>query len=1411
MSRAYIGINIGAISVKLVGITDKGDIFIRRKNHLGLPLKVMDELLEGLKIDGEKYYGVSGHLGDISEVVAIERALQYYNEEFDAVASLGGEAMVLYVLNGHEITNVLSHDKCAAGSGEFFVQQIQRLNLSLEEAIRLAKKGKSIRIASRCSVHAKSDITHKLNKGEATIEDVLYSVLESTANKVITLMNQSRKEIKRLLVIGGVSLNDTFIEILQSKIPEVEVVVKDTSPVFEALGAALIAKDEPLHKKPVIKIRPSFSELPNLAQFEELVKVIPPQKVDIKGRKGPFILGVDVGSTTTKAILLDPNDHAIVASHYGRTNGNPVRATKECLQKIIDQVGDQKVFLIGVTGSGREITGAFLGTSAVYNEISAHARGAAEFDPEVDTIFEIGGQDSKYVYLQNGVPIDYAMNAACSAGTGSFLEESSKSDLGITVYDIAGIALTAPSPVKFKADCAAFINSDIRTALQEGYERENIVGGLVYSIVSNYLNKVKEARPVGKKVFFQGGVAKNVAVGYAFAQATGKQIIIPPHPELMGAFGVALMAKERYEQGIVQPVETTLSQLSEANMKHLGSFTCRACENYCTIERYEVAGRKFPFGGLCSRYENQWKRTKKIEEEKDLVELRTNLIFEGIKPVNSDIEINDKTIGIPRALLVHSLSPLFSTFFEEMGYNVVISGIDRDMELVTNAPFCYPVQIAHGAILDLKKHGVKKIFFPHIYRMPKGNHWKDSTFCPMTQGSPFYIDKAIPDVEILKPSIDFAQGYENSTNLIDFAVKELGVDRKSAEEAYNIAVKKQLEVEEKLRQLGKQELDRIISSGKTGIILVGRSYNAFPAETSQSVARKLISKGIPVIPFDFLEFPEEGETAWYFPNLIMNAVNLVKKHENLFLLYISNYSCNVDAFTQNLLRSKMGSKPYLILEIDAHTGDAGTQTRLEAFIEIINNYRKIYKKKEEKPFQPAKIINENGKVYVLTSDGEKVDIRDKRVKIHFPTFSVYHTNAVAMGLRWHGLNTVETPDIKLEFSTIGLQHSSGKECLPLPIALGHMLTVTKNRDPNDIILYFMLKGGAPCVVDAYFDYFERFIKDNKLKNVVVFDFNPVDGLLGIKPLDIVRTFPEMIVLGDIMLEMENSLYVAGDKDAVQQLRKYWKELILTSKTRDEYKENLKQFIEKVKQIPVHKDISKLPRVIITGDFYVRFSDFFLQEMKERFAKHGILFKSTDLNELMMYIYYDHIVSIANGWKTSPHTLTSIVKALFGLKNEENKVFLAYYATLKLLERTERKMRNKFSDTGLLFDKPNDVQKIYSNASKYISPLIFGEAVTAIGKGIEALEGQYDGLVLVGPYNCLPYKISQAILKPIYIENNKPLLVFDSDITPPSPNVLRLADAVIQKIVTQHKHKMENEQNKMEKLPLLQRIKRRIRG
>ena len=1383
----YIGINIGSVSVNVVVSDDFGTISCVKKPHLGNPQRILNEILDPYKNKEKIFYGVSGTFGDITEINSIERALASIEEKYDVILSLGGESFILYVLDskGH-ILNILSQDKCAAGSGEFFMQQIERLNLPLDEAIALAEKGKDIQIASRCSVHCKSDITHKLNKGEASIEDVLSSLVSNMINKGIGLIYKSRVKPKKILVIGGLSLNKVVFQKLRKALREVQVDKNEYSHVFEAFGTSLLVQDHPEYKTPKLITKKTFSMLPSLQDFKNLVKIMEKPGVnEILEPPSSYILGIDVGSTTTKAVLLHPVNNAIIASYYGRTNGNPIEASRSCLNEIIKQAGDVKINLIGVTGSGRQVVAAYLGTPAVYNEISAHSIGAAYFDSEVDTIFEIGGQDSKYMLLQNGVPVDYAMNASCSAGTGSFLEESAKCDLDIQVYDISDIALKAPKSVRFKADCAAFINSDIRTALQEGYSKQNIIGGLVYSIVNNYLNKVKGSRPIGNKIFFQGGVAKNFAIGYAFAQVTGREIIIPPFPELMGAFGIALIAKSKFEKREISstPTSTSLKSLIEPSLQHLGHFTCKACENFCRIENYAVRNRKFPFGGKCTKYEHFWKGSKTTSEKNDYVAFRNDLMLPNKVSIQKNKRLNEKNkIGIPRALLTHSLFPLFSTFFKEIGYEVILSDIEPDVELLPNAPFCYPVQILHGAVANLIKQNISLIFLPHIYRLKKGEGWFDSTFCPISQSTPYLISPIFENIEFLKPELDFSEGYEESQELIKMATEKLYIPNKLSVAAYSKAVRHQNNVESQFIRKGREILRKLTKSNETGIIVVGRSYNVFPKETSQSIPKKLTSMGVTVIPFDFLEKKSETTYPWFFANYVQEAVELVKKHDNLFLLYINSYSCTVDAFVQNYARTEMKSKPYLFMELDAHMADAGTQTRLEAFLEIIKNYRQSLQKTSTSEFHLAKVEKENGKAVITTSSGEKMDIKDSRVKISLFPFSTFHTELMEKFFTRVGFNVGHTGDIKLEYTVEGLKYCSGKECIPLPAVLGHIISLVKNRNPGEIIGYFLLRGGSPCVVFSYLQYIKQFLIKNQINDVFIFCFDKYNDFMGINILEIVQNAPKIIVLGDIMNEIESALEVVGKEDALEKFHSYWKTFMKNFNDIPDLNREMNNLIEKIKNLPLIGSPQMFPKVCLAGDFFVRFSPFFLRELKSIYTKNKIIVKSSELFELFTYgIPFGNMVS----YKVRDQYIQKIRTKFHGKNRIWNDFSFGFYASQLAywwMIQIEKRIRKKFEKTGLLYSKPTDIMKIVKKAEPLINPMIFCEAILNVGKGIEILDDrEFNGLILIGPQYCLPYRISQAILQPIFIESKYPFLVFDAEITAMSPNMKRLISANIEQI------------------------------
>jgi predicted CoA-substrate-specific enzyme activase len=1354
---------------------------------------------------------VSGHLGHIPEVAAIQRALRETDGGFDAVGSLGGESFLVYILADGKIAHVLSHNKCAAGSGEFFVQQIGRMGLDLEEAIRRSFHGHVVPLASRCSVHCKSDITHKLNRQEASPDDILRTLHDSMANKVVALLEKAQRELRRVLLIGGMTRNAAMLAALREKLPATEFVALPESPWFEAWGCALLTRDEPRHQSPKISRQPGLGSLPPLARYAGRVQVIAaPQRP--APADGPLVLGVDAGSTTTKAVLLDPATRGVVASHYRRTRGDPVAATRECLRALVAQVGNRPVGLTATTGSARELLGAYLGTAHVYNEISAQAAGATYFDADVDTIFEIGGQDSKFILLRNGVPVDYAMNNACSAGTGSFLEESAQGDLGVAVSAIADIALAAPSPVHVKATCAAFINSDIRLAQQQGHSRDDIVAGLVYAIAGNYLTRVKGPRALGKKVFLQGGVALNRAVGHAFAHSVDRPVVIPPSPELLGALGVSLLALERADGA--WRASTDLLRLAAPEMTPVGQFTCRACKLFCRVDRFEVAGRRFPFGGRCSLYENVWKRKSRAVAAPDLVEQRADLVFgdtskflsppprhepakrsrrqrveqvledartfleDSLGRADREAPARATRIGIPRALTTHSLHPLFATFFSGLGMEVVLSGVDPQGDLKSHSGFCFPVQIAHGAVLDLAHHGVNLVFLPHVTRMPQPNACRDSYLCPITQAGPYFIAKAFPGIRFLSPLLDFTNGYEGCPALVALVVRELGARRERAERAWSAAVRAQTQTERALHELGQRALEQAVAAGKPAVLLAGHSYNAFTPEASQSVGRKLASMGVTAIPADCLLPVDRGPTAWHFANQIMNAVALARKHPNLFLLCVSNFSCTIDAFTHALMASELGAKPHLILEIDAHTADAGIQTRLEAFLDIIHNYRAAHAS-HAPAFKPCR-LTKGGRV--IRSNGEHVPLSDPRVKLYLPNFSQYHSEAFSLlTIRWLGMHAGEIAPLDRNQLERGLQYTSGRECLPLPLCIGQLLEIHDRRQPGEISGFCSVRGGAPCVSDSYLGYFDRFIAEQRWPDFFLVNVAAENDYLGFDAFTLAKNLSPAILVADILVEIDHVLRVAGAPGTGEQLRDEWRRFAAGAASLDEFHARLPGFVDRLAALPLTRDPPSCPRVVVTGDFYTRFSPFFMDGVRDLYAARGIILKPVDLTDFFLYGTYDGAADAASSWGMKPGSL-AFAKACTRIFQPDGKQYLQQWLSYQAERKVEQYYRGLFRRTGLLVTGGNDISSLFETASEHVSPTIYGEIIPAVGKGLEADHEGYDGIILLGPFNCLPYRISEAILKPLSIQRGMPILTFESDGYAVAPSFLRQVEVHIQQVL-----------------------------
>ena len=950
--RYFEGLEIGAVSVKWVRRTHNGEIISEVIRHEGSPKEKIKQIFSRYNVDSNSNIVITGqatssflNLPYISEVECLEKALSFYNLKPDILLSLGGETFSVYPMKNGIIKNIISTSKCAAGTGEFIVQQFQRMGLTIEEGIEASLNGEITQLACRCSVHCKSDSTHKLNKGECTPADIAKTLIYDLARKVSEMIETAQWPTQLIVISGGVALNKIFIQNLSKFLKDSKIRVLQESPFLEVFGASLFASDleesDRLNDNWFNSSSIEFQTYEPLENAESLLDYRTNLKNEIEIKNGEkYILGVDAGSTTTKAVLFNMSDSSIGATVYLRTLGNPILATKQCIIELINQMGDNFINLIqcGVTGSAREMVAVYLDNCRSFNEILAHARAATEELPDVDTVFEIGGQDSKFISFLKGVPIDYAMNEGCSAGTGSFLEESASVDMGIAVEEISSIATKSTHPIAFGERCAAFINTDLRNALQQGAKVEDVVAGLVYSIADNYISRIVGPRQIGKNLLFLGGVALNKSVALAIAARSQRRVVVPTHPELMGAVGTALMTRDLLQHGDISEENYRLQNLTRGEIRVENKFRCKSCENNCEIQRISIRGHVHPFGGLCSKYKLLRQKGTKVKEGQDLIEIRNNMMINefGARTVKNP----RGTIGIPMTLTSHIYFPLYAKFINELGYNVVLSNPPKTGNTKTKAPICYPCELVHGAVIDLINQKVDYVFLPHVIEMeiPKG--YIHSFTCPSTTNIPDIIRAAFENSseKILSPHIGLSE------DLIETTLKEfgriaslLGIENNVGVNAGLVAISHYKMFREIYHDFGKRKLKNLLE--KPSVIIAGRPYVVYPPDVNIALPRKIVSRGYNAIPSDLLPYLNDGEihsrNVWGFTQEINNAIKYVKKYPNLYICFVSCFSCGPDGTMYHHYRQQLEGHTFCYLEIDSHTAHAGFETRVGAFLDII--------------------------------------------------------------------------------------------------------------------------------------------------------------------------------------------------------------------------------------------------------------------------------------------------------------------------------------------------------------------------------------------------------------------------------------------------------------------------------------------
>ncbi len=967
MQKAFIGIDIGSVSAKLIAVSQTGEIIHKKyQRTFGKPAETAASLLAELKALGIEIKSIvstgSGAkllegVKSTNEFKAIALAISTFYPNTRSVFEMGGESSKYIKLGGDSGSTIIDYGingDCAAGTGSFIDQQAERLHYKTEDVGPLVEgAAKSARVAGRCSVFAKSDMIHAQQKGFAPPE-ILRGLCLAVARNFKATIVRGRKVEPKVAFIGGLAKNSGMLRAIEEvfNFPAAEIFIPKDAEFIGAIGAALVAKDSAtdfkagnigangasIQEKPLAGLEKLSTK--NVRFLRDRVK---PYTFPKTGKVDAY-LGIDIGSVSTNFVVLDKNGEMIMEI-YTYTKARPVEVVGSGLKEIEKAVGDKIVIKgVGTTGSGRELIGELIGADVIKDEITAHKTGALHIcrrltGENVDTIFEIGGQDAKYIKIDNGIVTDFAMNEACAAGTGSFLEEQALR-LGISIKnEFAKLALSSDVPVPLGERCTVFMERDVNSHQLRGAKVGDIVAGLAYSVATNYLNRVVRGRRVGEHIFFQGGTAYNDAVAAAFSQILGKTITVPPHNGVMGAVGAALLAfeskgKTRFRGFDIGRVNYTMRE-----------FTCHACTNDCEVQEFNVENEKTYWGDKCSSRFRKKAHTDNVATIKDLIKFREELM----KP--QEAAAGRKTIGIPRAMFYFDRFPFWRAYFETLGFNVIASDATNkqiaksSVELTVSEP-CYPIKLVHGHVEQLIKQNCDYIFIPNVltsdpHTGPSGDHRPIPYLCPWHQTIPWVIKHvpAFKPASFLTPTIQFEFGFDFVERNLKEMAASLGVSSSLAKRALQNAYDAQREFQIKLIEAGREALTSLEEHNDTGIVLVGKPYNIYDMGANLNVPVKLRQfYGINVIPMDFLPVDDVDVTDvspnmfWNYGRKIIAASKIVDKNRRLHMIYITNFKCGPDSFVKHF-STWASSKPYLTLQFDEHANDAGTVTRVEAYLD----------------------------------------------------------------------------------------------------------------------------------------------------------------------------------------------------------------------------------------------------------------------------------------------------------------------------------------------------------------------------------------------------------------------------------------------------------------------------------------------
>ncbi len=1362
------GIDVGSTTVKLV-IMDEEDqvIYSKYERHYSDVKKAtLQTLKEAQTVIGDEHLSIaitgSGGMGlaevlnipFIQEVIACTRTVEEVIPETDVAIELGGEDAKITFFEGSLEQRM--NGSCAGGTGAFIDQMASLLKTDANGVNDLAKNVKQIYpIASRCGVFAKTDVQPLINEG-ADRADIAASIFQAVVNQTIAGLAAGRKIKGKVAFLGGPlyfmsELRQRFIDTLNLT-PE-EVIFPEEPQLFVAMGAAFYAEEaQPTTMKEMIHmletgahsqlnpsktLAPLFKDENELAEFRKRHAKAQASEKKLSDHHGVAFLGIDAGSTTTKVILIN-EEGDILFSFYGNNEGQPLETTMAVLKKLYEQLPeDVYIGKAAATGYGESLIKNALKIDIGEVETMAHYKAANFFQPGVDFILDIGGQDMKAMTIKEGVLSSIQLNEACSSGCGSFIETFAKS-LKYDVKNFAQAAVESQAPVDLGSRCTVFMNSKVKQVQKEGASVGDISAGLSYSVIKNALYKViKVRRPedLGEKIVCQGGTFYNEAVLRAFELISGREVVRPSIAGLMGAYGAALIALEDYEVG----EESTILSLEElARFTSEKEFThCGLCENNCllTVTLFSD-GRRFITGNRCERGARI--KIKKEDKKINLVDYKYRRLFK-YRPLRKKEAVNG-IIGIPRVLNMYENYPLWHTFFSDLGFRVTLSPrsnkelYEQGMETIPSDTACYPAKLTHGHVQALIDAGVSRIFYPGIiFERPEFADADNHFNCPIVQSYPDVIRNNVDDIRAGK--VDYRNPFLNLANEASVAkvlyqtFADFGFTEEEVAKALRHGYEELDSFKRDIQQKGEETLIRLNQENQRGIVLSGRPYHLDP-EINHGIAEVITQEGFHVLTEDSIShLGDVGKlrvvNQWVYHSRLYAAARVVAKSKNLELVQLNSFGCGIDAVTTDQVEEIMDQygKIYTVLKIDEGANLGAIRIRLRSLKAAVNE-------REKQHVEPVKRFEEPAKITFTK------EMKEKHTLLLPMLSPIHQSGLVDVALNASGYHVVCLPAEDKEAINVGLKYVNNDACYPAIISIGQIVEALESGKydlGNTSVM--MTQTGGGCRATNYIPLLRKALNDAGFTQIPVVSISMgnqgVESNPGFKfTLPMLKRVAVAFLYGDLF---ERVVYRTRpyelEEGRIDQLHQEWLKKVEKNVRNGSFtlfNSNMKKIIKAFDTVPLSSE--KKPKVGVVGEILVKYSPTANNDIVRLLEAEGAEAVVPDIVGFMNYSLYNQI------WKYEQ----------LGMSKQSK--LLAQFA-IKMIEWIEKPM-DKALRNSERFDGIQSIDTLAKDASQILSiGNHTGEGWFLTGEMIELLKNEVHNIVCMQPFGCLPnHVVGKGVIK-----------------------------------------------------------------